>query len=129
MFVCLLKLFNLSEIYLKGGRALTRPIKGSPSPVHSIVDTAGYAPIHYTGAGARQSPISPNMMGHMGARHALPMIPVGMQRTSPGTRKTPPMMNLGPMTEVPYPSQASLPEETPIIRMSKEAAIISLINR
>ncbi|KAF6031195.1 hypothetical protein EB796_010431 [Bugula neritina] len=32
------------------------------------------------------------------------------------------MLNLGHMTEVPYPSQASLPEETPIIRMTNMAA-------
>lgn len=70
-----------------------------------------FGPIHYTNA-TRQSPVPSNMGG------MRPPLPSG-QRSSPVNQKTPPMMNLGPMTEVPYPSQASLPEESPIIRMSK----------
>lgn len=79
--------------------------------LHPSSDSAAYPPIHYTGAAARQSPVSPGMARHPLNSHS--------QRSSPGNSRTPPMLNLGHMTEVPYPSQASLPEETPIIRMSK----------
>jgi len=34
-------------------------------------------------------------------------------------QRTPPVMSLGQMSEVPFPSQATMPEETPIIKMSE----------
>lgn len=90
---------------------MQRPVSKPNQPPSQVPPGMGYPPIRHVGA--RQSPVPPNIMN----------VPIQMnpqlQRSSPSNRKTPPMMNLGQMTEVPFPSQASMPEETPIIRMSK----------
>ena len=89
-------------------RPVARPANHQPAQL-----TPGMGYISPRHPGARQSPVPPNMI------NAPTQVNSQMQRTSPSNRKTPPMMNLGHMTEVPYPSQASMPEETPIIRMSR----------
>lgn len=110
--VCLSYHLIIHNLLLLFTQMMARPRHPhNPSQAHGVPGM-GYPPMHYQGA--RQSPV-PSAMMNMPPSQASQPIP----RTSPVNRKTPPMMNLGQMTEVPYPSQASMPEETPIIRMSE----------
>ena len=93
---------------LKGSQQ--RPFMKTTSPIPPG-EGMGFGPIHYTGVTRQQSPIPSNLAS------MRPPLPTA-QRTSPVSRKTPPAMNFAPMNEVPQPSQATMPEETPIIRMS-----------